>query len=258
VISPHNQQFERGSFDKRALKSAESVNPYDRPVNQVYPSSRNKSSGDIYTQASRGSGSGGGTPNSYSFRNQSVPNTAVATTFDHPREPEVFDHNKNYLGATVVPSIEDHKQDASNLNVDQMVNKRSSSFNFSPSSASHKNYMGLSLDLDGHSQDAIDGAPFTDDTADEGNETNPSNKFDSYDNGLDDQNLTSATSLRMSNEIDQAASVQTDELLDTPERRRQKLDGQNPHTGPVDNSLVKKERLSAALVGMHHDYNEPH
>lgn len=231
-------------------------NPYSISTN------RNRSQGDL---ASNGR---------TLLYEQMVPHTAQGLTSSHNLDS--LKTPRNYSGTTAVSSINDApiviKQDS------QKVDNKSE-FNFSPQPNGHKNYMNLSLDLNNkdipanNANNAVgtsgpispmdsDRDQLSQHTIDNGNSndydlndvSNPSHKNDTIVNYNDDTNETS---------IDQTESIQTDELLETPEKRRQKnVNGlPTPPKSSADNfdtSALKRNRLSDALADFKHDFNPYH
>lgn len=147
---------------------------------------------------------------------------------------------RNYSGSTAVNS----------LNEPQVVIKQNSSvssgseFNFSPQNHLTKNYMGLSLPLN---EEQVDNDQLSDDTVDD---TTQSRTY--YD--------TNTTSVRLSREISHSASVETDELMDSPQRQLRKFEYNGlptpPRTGN-DTGLTKASDLNAALNEFREDFKSP-
>lgn len=240
VISPNHPGHNgtTGPYTRQhnseAGRNQKGYNPYDNTH-----TGRNKSHGDLYTRNipehdgmyQNRSASQPDALKNYQVIQQPIGNTLTDAHFD--------DDNS-------IPARSAER----NLDIQKQHNKSNSSFNFSPSMGS-KNYMGLSLNL---SNDPVDLGPLSDDI-----ETSKSN-YDSYTN----EQYTNATSVRASDEMmSQAASIQTDELMDTPERRRKYQQQQIGLPTPpkssgeaLDDTLVRRERLSTALSGIQTDFKQ--
>ncbi|WEJ97078.1 hypothetical protein PSN45_004626 [Yamadazyma tenuis] len=143
---------------------------------------------------------------------------------------------RKYSGSTAVPSVLPEEPSVVLNQYSHNAATTGSEFNFSPSPAYNKNLMGLSLDL--KHQDSVED-DLSDDTANES--TGHSPIF--YD--------TNATSVRLSREMSHSASVATDELLETPEKRNRHV--QLGAYKPAESTQFQPKRLSSALDEFKYD-----
>lgn len=226
---------------------------------------RNRSLGDLNARALKSPGNRSGSTVNISAvplnpsEAQNPPHTAQGLVHDY-QDDKSF---RNYSGTTAVSSINEPPivilQDTTNVD-------SQSEFNFSPQLNPNKNFMNLSLSLNAKQSDNGDNDQLSETTIendrndidtdlnDNGNDY--SGQFnrneDLSNNYMDDTNETT---------VEQAESVKTDELLETPEKRRLKNSNGLP-TPPksgldhYDNSFVKRERLSDALNDFKQDFHQ--
>lgn len=239
-------------------KSNKPFNPYDakrnhsQPIN-AYPqqkfTTRNKSHGDLYSKPTDYSSNPYDQP-THSSRSQShteIPNppqseyvqpplSAKLPTYQSFTQPNTADDlsPRNYSGSTAVSSYNDGpivlKQDLSKVDTN-------SDFNFSPQS-NHKNVMGLSLDLkqSNYSPTQYDGTE----------ELSETSMDDLGHRKYEDTNNTTMK------DISQSASVNTLELLDTPEKNKRVNGTQLPSPPRTGFS----SRLSGELMNFKNDFQQ--
>lgn len=227
---------------------------------------RNKSYGDIYAKSQQNDpySSASSRTQYYSTLNLNLDEDIGLGVNPPPHTAQGLTHNfqgvdspKNYSGTTAVSSLNETdgpiviKQDA------QKSDNRGSEFNFSPQTNANKNFKNLALDLNGKPTDTDRLSDATMENNIEPEDLNhdmssPSNKNDTYNSTYNyNYNDTNETS------VDQSESIKTEELLETPEKRRQKnYNGlpTPPKSGLDDPTFVKRERLSDALNDFKHDF----
>lgn len=254
TISPTTSQI-YGSTPN--LNNKSSFLSYSNP----YGTMRNKSAGDVYTRAtsrthsrtdvntpSRSAGdiykAGDYKHNDYnpksadpnhSFNprnakdlyNPNLPKTATTCNFQDNKSP------RNYSGTTAVSSINDN----SPIILKQNTSKADEhdNFDFSPQTSQHKNFMNLSLQLNGDkamADDSIDplDADFTDGTVD---------------NDGSDTKLNELS--HVTKETSHTSSIRTDELMDSPRKNVNNYGLPSPPKTADNGSGLKHERLSSAL-----------